>query len=333
MYKSTNISIFTRIQIIFESSYLAKICLLLLGLFAASFASIFIYSGEQELSSNSIVFNRFWITIIIYGVLSGLTSFRRSYQELEIQNNVDCANQPSQNLLAKIFTPNKYIVTIIILGLCFCGNQLIWSWSLEHTSIANSTILHNLTPIITALWAYLFLNQRFDRQFILGMLVALIGAIIMEVEDLSVGFEQFQGDLAALASAIFYSGYLLTIEKLRGKLDIVNIVLGCCVVGCIIVFPLLLIQQDSLFPHSFDAWLSVIGLAVVCQVIGQALIAYSLMTISSEVVALLHLLCPCMTAIEAWLIFNQGLSIQNLLGFSTILLGLYAALSSTAARR
>jgi len=165
------------------------------------------------------------------------------------------------------------------------------------------------------------------------MLIAIFGAIIMEVEDFSLGFERFQGDLAALLSAMFYSGYLVAMEKLRNQLDIVNIVLGCCIVGCIIVFPLLLIQQDSLFPHTFHAWLSVIGLAVVCQVIGQALIAYSLMTISSGVVALSHLLCPCMSAIEAWLIFNQGLSIENLVGFSTILIGLYFGLSSSAATK
>lgn len=190
-----------------------------------------------------------------------------------------------------------------------------------------------MTPIFTALGAYLFLNQRFDQKFLLGMLLAIVGAIIMEVEDLSIGFERLQGDLAALASAMFYSGYLVAIEKLRDKLDIVNIVLGCCVVGCILIFPLLLIEQDTLFPHSFDAWLSVIALAVVCQIFGQAMIAYSLMKIPSGVVALSHLLCPCMSTIEAWLIFHEGLSIGNLFGFTTILTGLYIGLSSTAAKK
>ncbi|MGD1909325.1 MAG: DMT family transporter [Rivularia sp. (in: cyanobacteria)] len=297
-----------------------------------AFSSIFIYLGEQELSSNSTVFNRFWISTIIYGTWSGIASFRRSSQNLEIQNNVYSYDKHSQHFSITVSNINKCIITIIIVGFCFCANQVIWSWSLEHTSIANSTILHNLTPIFTALGSYLFLNQRFDQKFLVGMLVAIAGATIMEVKDLSLGFERFGGDLAALASAMFYSAYLLAIEKLKDKLDIVNIVLGCCVVGCIIIIPLLLIQEDSLFPHSFGAWLSVIGLAVVCQIFGQAVIAYSLMKIPSGVVALSHLLCPCMSAIEAWLIFHQGLSIENLLGFIIILTGLYFGLSSTTAR-
>ena len=332
--RTANSSIVIKTQGFLTSSYFGKICLLFLGLVAVSFSSIFIYFGEQDLSSSSTVFNRFWITTIIYGVWSGFRGFRRSYQDLDIENSVSSADQLSQNSLTQDSIWNRQtIITIIILGFCFSANQVIWSWSLEHTSIANSTILHNLTPIFTALGAYLFLNQRFDKRFILGMLIAIAGAVTIEVEDLSFGFYRFGGDLAALASAIFYSVYLVAIEKLREKLDIVSIVLGCCAIGCIIVFPLLLIQQDSLFPHTFHAWLSVIVLAIVCQAIGQALIAYCLRTIPSGVVALLHLLCPCMSAIEAWLIFNQGFSVGNLIGFMTILTGLYVGLSSTAARK
>lgn|GEM_PF-4132653 len=42
---------------------------------------------------------------------------------------------------------------------------------------------------------------------------------MIEVRDLGFTLERFQGDLAALASAVFYSGYLLLIENLRHKND------------------------------------------------------------------------------------------------------------------
>ncbi|MGD1700406.1 DMT family transporter [Dapis sp. BLCC M229] len=318
----------------FFTSYSGKICLLLLGLIAVSFSSIFIHLGEQDLNPSSVVFSRFWITTVLYGGWIGFKHFRDSDQELDPENSIYSTEQLGQNSLTQNFTWSRDIIIIgIFLGFCFCANQVIWSWSLEHTSIANSTILHNLTPIFTALGAYLFLNQRFDNQFIFGMLLAIMGAISIEVADLSFGFDRFEGDIAALISALFYSGYLLAIEKLRDKLDIISIVFGCCFIGCILIFPLLLIHGDTLFPHTLSAWLSVIALAVVCQGVGQALIAYCLKTVSSGIVALLHLLCPCFTAIEAWLIFNQSLSIENLLGFTTILIGLYIGLSSSAARK
>jgi drug/metabolite transporter (DMT)-like permease len=318
----------------FMASYYAQIILLLFGLFSVSFSSIFISISEQDLSSNSTIFNRFWITSIIYGAWIGSRSINNYHQNNNIESQSYSTDRLTPNLFTQDVTRDKYVIIMLIaLGVCFCVNQVIWSWSLEHTSIANSTILHNLTPIFTVLGARLFLNQSVDQKFILGMLFAIIGSIIIEVEDLSFAFDRFQGDLAALASAILYSGYLLLIEKLRDQLDIFSIVFGCCFIGCIIVFPLLLIQQDSFFPHTLNAWFSVIALAVVCQVIGQALIAYSLKTISSGGVALLHLLCPCMSAIEAWFIFHQGLSLENLLGFIVILVGLYIGISNTIARQ
>jgi len=48
----------------FLNSNSAKIFLLLLGLFRASLSYIYIFTrlAEQDINSNSIVFNRFWIT-------------------------------------------------------------------------------------------------------------------------------------------------------------------------------------------------------------------------------------------------------------------------------
>ncbi|HAC63686.1 MAG TPA: hypothetical protein DCF68_09150 [Cyanothece sp. UBA12306] len=325
-------------QVLFKSSPVT-LCLLGLGLVSVSFASIFIAFGEQQLSSNSIVFNRLWITSIIYLIWLGFQQISqvfssRNWLKQKLQDNSSLTESKQQNLLTQNSTWSlKNFALIIVLGFCFCANQIIWSWSLEHTSIANSTILHNLTPIFTIVGARLFLKQQFDNQFTWGALLSVVGAIAIEVEDLSFAFDRFQGDLAALVSAVLYSGYLLVINELRNDLGIVNIILGCCLMGTFMVFPLLIIEKDILFPQTIHAWLSVIGLVLVCQVLGQALIAYCLRAISVGIVSLSHLLCPCMSAVEAWFIFGEDLNTSNLLGFVTILLGLYVAVSGSTTRK
>lgn len=308
------------------------IILLGIGLIAASFASIFISFAEQELSSTAVVFNRLWITSVIYAVWIGLQKIYAFFHKSSPKNLPEDANLIEQhNILRSIRSTltwdPKILMILLMIGFCFCANQVIWSWSLEHTRIANSTILHNLTPIFTILGARIFLNQQFDQRFILGAGVSILGAIAIEIEDLHFGFELFQGDIAALGSAIFYSSYLLEMNRLRNQLGIVNIILGYSLVGTCLVIPLLVIQQDVFFPHSIQAWLSVIALALVCQVCGQALIAHCLRKISVGIVSLAHLLCPCMTAMEAWFILGEGLSIKNLLGFVTVLTGLYYGIS------
>jgi len=138
----------------------AHLFLLFLGLVAVSFSSIFISLSEKELSSNSTIFNRFWITSIIYGLWMG-SRYINNYDQCQIiENNSYSNRQITLDLFSQYLNQNQYIIRIIIcLGVCFCANQIIWSLSLEHTSIANSKILHNLTPIFTVLGARLFLNQ------------------------------------------------------------------------------------------------------------------------------------------------------------------------------
>ena len=71
-----------------------------------------------------------------------------------------------------------------------------------------------------------------------------------------------------------------------------------------------------------------ISLAVICQALGQVLVAYSLNNLSSGFVALFLILDPVLTAIEAWVIFSEKLILLDWIAFFLVLLGIYLALSS-----
>ena len=58
-------------------------------------------------------------------------------------------------------------------------------------------------PIFTTLGAWLLLGQRFQAKFLLGMAVAIAGAVAIAIEDLQVAGSHLPGDAAALIAAIF----------------------------------------------------------------------------------------------------------------------------------
>jgi drug/metabolite transporter (DMT)-like permease len=101
-----------------------------------------------------------------------------------------------------------------------------------------------------------------------------------------------------------------------------------CFIGSILILPLVLLAGDRVFPYSWQGWLAVIALAVICQAFGQGLIIHSLGRLSSGFVALFLLLEPVITAIIAWLLFSERLSLLNWLDFSVVLAGIYLAKSS-----
>src|ERR1700682_1355664 len=64
-------------------------------------------------------------------------------------------------------------------GLFLAGDLVFWHWSLHMTSVANATLLGNSAPIFVALAGWLLFGQRFSPLFLLGMALAVGGAVVL----------------------------------------------------------------------------------------------------------------------------------------------------------
>ena len=284
------------------------------ALLAVSFAAIFIRFSEREISPNATVFNRLWIATVVFAVWNGVGVARRRMSE-------DLPEVRSGYTLGDV-------MLLTAVGIVSSASLGFWAWSLTQTNVANSTVLRNLTPLFTTLGGWLLLGRRFDNRFLLGMTVALVGAVAIGIDDLQTAGDNLAGDIAALFSAMFYAGNLLIAEHLRTKFPATTILMWRCFIGSLLILPLVLLAGDRVFPYSWQGWLAVIALAVICQAFGQGLLIHSLGRLSSGFVALFLLLEPVITAILAWMLFSESLSLFNWLAFAVVLAGIYLAKSS-----
>ncbi len=90
----------------------------------------------------------------------------------------------------------------------------------------------------------------------------------------------------------------------------------------------MLINQEQIFPSSSLGYFAVIGLAIICQVIGQGLVVYSLDKLSANFVALFLVLDPGFTTLKASVIFSEGLSFLSWIALFISLFGVYLTLFS-----
>lgn len=293
------------------SAELFPLLAMLGAIVALSLAAIFIKLSERELGPFATIFNRFWVAYIVLWVWHEWESLRGPTDAIE---EIEYTRRDQGLLVAA--------------ALMFWGCIALWAWSLTRTEVANSTLLHNLTPLFTTLGGWLLLQQRFDRRFVLGLVVAMTGAVALGVGDLQVSTSHLTGDLASLLSAVFSAANLMIIERLRTKFSVNTILQWCCLWGAIWTLPVVLLTEDRLFPISASGWLSVIGLAIVCQVLGQGLQAFSLKRLSSGLVGILLLLDPVLAALTAWVLFAESLTLFKWTAFFVVLLGVYLAQSS-----
>lgn len=288
----------------------------LVGVIAISFGSIFMRWSEYELSPIATVFNRFWLGSVVFGFW---------YASKEIRHRLR-GDKPVQQERYTL----RELLQLLGAGTFFATCLVLLAWSLTQTSVAISTVLHNLSPIFTSLGAWLLFSVGLNRQFLIGMVIAIGGAIAIELDELLTASGNVLGDVAAIISAVFLAAYLLLVEQLRTKFTPMTIQLWICLSGTVILFPIVLLSGDKFFPSTVGGWLAVISLSLICQVFGQGLLIYSLEELSSVIISLFHLLEPVFAGVFALVIFWERLSFSHWVGFAVVLIGLYLAVSSQA---
>lgn len=306
-------------QSLLTAPTLKAIAALLGGIVAIAIAPILIKFSENAISPNATVFNRLWTAAVILGLWSGLQAVSQRLSNTQpVQKNV---------------YGNRTVGLLMIAGISGSFFQVLWAWSLTQTSVANSALMHSLTPLFTTLVGWIFFNRRFDKKFLIGMVIAIGGASALGLLDLQIDMNKVQGDAIALLSAIVFGIYLLALEEIQKSLTSITTILWCCAIGSLSLLPLLLITEgaiDDIFPNSISGWLIAIALGLTIA-LGHSLLTYSLKVLSSGFVSVSILLDPIFTAILAWVFLSEALSFSNLLAFVVILLGICLTLSSPSA--
>ena len=289
------------------------ISILAIAIIALSFSPIFTKLSEIEISPTATIFNRLWIATII---MSGWQLIQTPPEFNNIQLKAFNFDYKQQTLL-------------ILASITATVSSVLWAISFTQTSVASSTVLRSLTPLFISFGAWLILKQRFNYQFMIGMIISIIGGIVIGWDDLRLGTEYLVGDGIALLSAALHGTNILIVGYLREQnCTTTKVLFWRCGFGALIVLPVVWLMDKQLFPVSLQGWLIVIALAIVCQTFGQGLLVYSLKQFSSSFVGIFALLKPIFTAVLAWIIFAENISLTSGIALLLILLGIYLAKSS-----
>jgi len=298
--------------------YLAGMSLAI-ALVSIACASIFIVIAEESLNPVAIAFNRLLISGLVFGTWRYITTtpstISQTTGEKEFQTEKSTSGQWQTAGL------------LLLAGISFAGSLGSAAWSLTQTTVANSTLLNNMMPLFTTLGAWLLLGQTFSRRFVMGLVVAIAGVITLGLQDLHMASDQLLGDGSALLAAIFLATTILCIERLRAVFSTPTTMTGLSLVGTLVLLPIALLSTDPLFPVDLRSGLAVVALALVSQVLGHGLLAYSLKQLSSGLVSVLMLTIPVMSAILAALLFGQHLGWINGIAFMVVLSGIYLAVA------
>lgn len=207
-------------------------------------------------------------------------------------------------------------------GFFFAADLAFWHWSIAFTTVANATLLANMASIFTAVIGFLFFKERFSRQFIFGLILAIIGAFALMGHSLTANPQNLLGDLLGLVTAAAYAGYIIATNKARKNWSTMELMFGSGIITTIILGGLTLMENQSPFPETLDGWWPLLGLSWLSHLLGQSMIMYGLAHLSATMGSVSLLIQPICAALLAAMIFGENLVIYHLIGGTLILTGI-----------
>lgn len=222
---------------------------------------------------------------------------------------------------------------LLLAGLLFAGDLTFWHLSIHHTSVANATLLANLSPVIVTVGAWALLGERMSPGFLLAMALSMAGAAVLLGDSLAFEPSHALGDSYGIITAFFFGSYVLSVRAVRHRLSAAQIMLWSGLVTTLALLAVALIAGERIVPRTTDGWLVLIGLAVLCHAGGQGLLAFALGHLPASLSSLVILLEPVAAALLGYFILAETLSPLQGLGGAIVLLGVVWAERTVRARR
>jgi drug/metabolite transporter (DMT)-like permease len=222
---------------------------------------------------------------------------------------------------------------LVIAGFCFAMDLCFWHASIALTSVANATLLANLTPIFVVLFYWFVLRQRPTLRFSMGAALALAGAAGLALGSrppagnvtFNVAGNVLLGDLYGVITAFAYAGYLLAVERARTSASALQVTLASTAVAMLITGAVALVFGENFWPASGTGWAVLVGLALLVHVLGQGGIIWALGQLPASLSSVVILIQPVVAAGLGWLWLGEGLGWLDAVCAGLVLTGVLIA--------
>ncbi|MGI8900606.1 MAG: DMT family transporter [Nocardioides sp.] len=190
------------------------------------------------------------------------------------------------------------LLTIVVIGVLWFGvYNVALNEGERRVDAGTAAMLIQISPVLIALMAALFLSERFTIYLALGLGLAFSGVAVIAFSTSPGGNSDVAGVLLCLLSAVVYSISLVLQKPLVGRLSAVQVTWLACTVGAIVCLPFAgrLVSEAATAPTSSLWWLVYLG--VFPTAIAFTTYAYALQHMSASSLGVTTYLVPPITIV------------------------------------
>jgi len=205
--------------------------------------------------------------------------------------------------------------------------------ALVHTTASQAGMITALLPVMVAIGAWFWIDEKITKRIILGGLLAFSGAVWLSFggEASAYAPSPLYGNFMEFLAMVMATGYTLTLKHLSKRFKPLFLTAFQAVVGTLFFAPFLLLKS-TILPTEFplSPTLAVLYLGVAVSFGAYGLYNYGVSHIPASEASLYINLIPVFAVILAFLLLGESIGWNEVLGGGVILLGVFIAQSKAS---
>lgn len=262
------------------------------GFFSLSLRSI------KDYPSLNILIFRVFTALLLTSLI--IIIFRKASFKNDLNFIKSLTKKNRNQLLLKIFY-SSVLVTL---------NWFAFIYVINHVSVQAGAFAYMVCPIITAVFAFIFLKEELSKIKWISIALCLVSIVM-----LGMGF--ITEVIYSVVIAALYAGYLIIQKRIEG-LDKLNVLLVQLIISCVFILPFTF-SESLVVPHDFHFWTQIVIISLVFTIIPLFLSLYALKGLPSSTMGVLIYLNPIVAFIVAFVYFDEAINLQKVIAYSILL--------------
>jgi drug/metabolite transporter (DMT)-like permease len=219
----------------------------------------------------------------------------------------------------------SWSLPIVLTGIFFAGDLLLWHLAIMQTTIANATFFATMAPIWVVIFGWLVLRQTVSNATLAGLGLCILGGSALVYQSMGLGASHAIGDALAIGTGVFFGLYFLAVGAARKGTGAARVTFEMSLITIAILLVTALVVEGDIMPHSAQGWGVLLALALVSHAGGQGLLSVALGRLPTVFSSLVIFLEAVAAAGFAWLLQGEPVSALQAIGGAIILGGIWIA--------
>jgi len=203
----------------------------------------------------------------------------------------------------------KHCLLIILAGILFALDNLLFFYSIQLTSLSNAALPYNMQPVFMALLAPIILNEKMKARYVFSFLFAVVGVgVLLTPALINISYADIAGISYALTGALLLA--VIAIIARIINIESITFVYYQMLVATLCLLPFVKITSLA----NIDTAVIILILALVHTAVAYVLYYDGLKTISIQHVVALTYLIPVVASLTGYFLFQENITLYTVVG-------------------